>query len=330
MSAMAYALTQGGAIWHYLRLAVWPAPLVFDYGTEGAGDYAAVAGVWALVGATAWRCAVAAAAGFLGFLFFAGVAPSLSFVPVATQTMAEHRMYLPLAALVVAAVLGAYRRGVFGLVVVALAGGWGRGCELTTGASGRSGRIPSQSARGNARAHFNLGVALSAGGDEAGEGGRVAEALRIEPAHVPAHAKLAESLAQSGQVGEALGHFEAAARGGRGDGFFLNNWGSALLAKAGGEGAGENCRGAGAAAGFGGGAVQRGNALVALGRGAEATGSFSRGGAVAGRLRGGALQPRCCAERRGSIGRPSPNLKTASPIGAGRRIGATKCSCAAG
>jgi tetratricopeptide (TPR) repeat protein len=43
------------------------------------------------------------AIGFVGAWFFILLAPSSSFVPLATQTMAEHRMYLPLAALVIAA-----------------------------------------------------------------------------------------------------------------------------------------------------------------------------------------------------------------------------------
>ncbi|MEI6051848.1 MAG: tetratricopeptide repeat protein, partial [Opitutaceae bacterium] len=101
------------------------------------------------------------------------------------------------------------------------------------------------------------------------------ETLRIEPAHVGAHAKLAESLAQAGRAEEALRHFEAAARGGRGDGVFLNNWGSALLVTE---------RAAAAREKFVAAQVRlpesaelrfnAGNALVALGRGAEAIEAF--------------------------------------------------------
>src|SRR5690606_29386455 len=39
---------------------------------------------------------------FFGACFFLALAPSSSFIPVATQTIAEHRMYLALAPLVVA------------------------------------------------------------------------------------------------------------------------------------------------------------------------------------------------------------------------------------
>ena len=280
LSATAYALTQGEAIWHYLRLALWPAPLVFDYGTEVSANYVAAVGVVALVGATGWALVRRPAVGFLGFLFFAVLAPSSSFVPVATQTMAEHRMYLPLAAVVVAAVLGAHawlgRRSLWLWAAVALAGGVGTWVRNLDYRSERAIWADTVAKRpGNARAHFNLGVALNAGGDEAGARAAWAEALRIEPGHVGAHAKLAESLAQSGQAGEALGHFEAAARGGRSDGFFLNNWGSALLAAGRAEAAREKFAAAqvrlpeSAEVRF-----NVGNALVALGRGVEATEAF--------------------------------------------------------
>ena len=280
MNTMAYALTQGEAIWRYLRLAVWPAPLVFDYGTEVSANYAAVGGVLALVGATGWALVRRPAEGFLGFLFFAVLAPSSSFVPVATQTMAEHRMYLPLAAVVVAAVLGAYgwlgRRSLWLWAAVALAGGvgtWVRNLDYRSERAIWADTVAKRPV--NARAHFNLGVALSAGGDEAGARAEWAEALRIEPAHMAAHAKLAESLARAGEADLALGHFEAAARGGRGDGFFLNNWGSALLAA--GQPAAAREKFAAAQVRLPESAEVRfnaGNAWVALGRGAEAMEAF--------------------------------------------------------
>src|SRR5581483_1087701 len=54
-------------------------------------------------------------------------APSSSFVPVATEPMAEHRMYLPLAAVIAAGVCGIHalglaqrRAGAWGLLVLAL------------------------------------------------------------------------------------------------------------------------------------------------------------------------------------------------------------------
>ncbi|WP_342750591.1 tetratricopeptide repeat protein [Termitidicoccus mucosus] len=113
IGAWGYLLTQCGAIVRYLGLACWPASLVFDHGTPVAAGPGAV---W-------WQalllCALAAgtlralwrnhAAGFLGAWFFLMLAPSSSFVPVSTQTVAEHRMYLALAAVVALACAGAWR-----------------------------------------------------------------------------------------------------------------------------------------------------------------------------------------------------------------------------
>jgi tetratricopeptide (TPR) repeat protein len=108
-----YALTQTCAITHYLWLSVWPHPLVFDYGTEVVTDAGQVAPCAVTVALLAigtaislWRWPVV---GFVGCWFFAILAPSSSILPVATQTMAEHRMYLPLLA-IIAVTLGAASR----------------------------------------------------------------------------------------------------------------------------------------------------------------------------------------------------------------------------
>jgi Tfp pilus assembly protein PilF len=280
MSVTSYALTQAEAIWCYLRLAVWPAPLVFDYGAELSVNYAAVAGVVALIGATAWAWVRRPLLGCLGFLFFAALAPSSSFVPVATQTIAEHRMYLPLAVLVTAVVLSGYawigKRSLWLWALVALAGGVGTWVRNLDYRSERAIWADTVAKRpGNARAHFNLGVAMSAGGDDAGARTEWTETLRIEPTHVGARAKMAESLAQDGRAEEALRYFEAAAQGGRSDGVFMNNWGSALLSTGRTAAAMEKFMAAqarlpkSAQVQF-----NVGNALVALGRGAEAIEAF--------------------------------------------------------
>jgi len=99
-----YALTQFRAIVHYLRLSLWPGPLVFYYGTGLATRAAEIVPYAAIVLLLSIGTAVALwrrpAVGFLGCWFFAILAPSSSIVPVATETMAEHRMYLPLAAVI--------------------------------------------------------------------------------------------------------------------------------------------------------------------------------------------------------------------------------------
>ena len=107
VSPAQYALTESCAVLNYLKLAVWPAPLVFDYGSFTASSLAAV---WpcvllvvALVTAALALLAFRPKMGFLLAWPFLLLAPTSSFVPVALQPMAEHRMYLPLAAVAVAA-----------------------------------------------------------------------------------------------------------------------------------------------------------------------------------------------------------------------------------
>jgi len=108
-----YALTQFPAIVHYLRLCFLPYPLVFDYGTALEGPslrvVACVLALLALLAAAAWALRRRPAAGFLGAGFFLVLAPSSSVVPVAGETMADYRMYLPLAAVVAPVAVGIFR-----------------------------------------------------------------------------------------------------------------------------------------------------------------------------------------------------------------------------
>ncbi|HKQ48894.1 MAG TPA: tetratricopeptide repeat protein [Phycisphaerae bacterium] len=98
-----YALTQAGVILHYLRLAIWPHPLCLDYAwpiTKKFGDAALpLAGIVLLLAATIWAWIRRPALGFLGAAFFLILAPTSSFVPIQDAAF-EHRMYLPLAAIV--------------------------------------------------------------------------------------------------------------------------------------------------------------------------------------------------------------------------------------
>jgi cytochrome c-type biogenesis protein CcmH/NrfG len=116
-SVVAYVLTQCRAIWLYVGKLFWPARLVLDHGewlASGIGE------VWPFVVATAALVAgVAIGFGRKPRAFFPLVAaaillaPTTSIVPVKTQTIAEHRMYLPAAFLIgglVTAVAVAARR----------------------------------------------------------------------------------------------------------------------------------------------------------------------------------------------------------------------------
>jgi Tfp pilus assembly protein PilF len=108
-----YLYSQGWAIPHYLRLVLWPDQLTIDYGRKPVEDVMAIPGLIALTAAgigtlVAWRNPNRWGwIGFLGAWFFLLLAPSSSFVPIATEIAAERRVYLALAALLVLAVVGA-------------------------------------------------------------------------------------------------------------------------------------------------------------------------------------------------------------------------------
>lgn len=112
MSAWQYARTQFGCIIRYLRLVFWPHPLVLDYGQRIANTASEIVpyalAVLVLVGATVVGLARRPTWGFLGAWFFVILAPSSSIVPLTGQTENEHRMYLPLAAVVAVIVFAIY------------------------------------------------------------------------------------------------------------------------------------------------------------------------------------------------------------------------------
>ena len=113
VSSWTYLLNQSVMIARYLRLTVWPTSLVVDYGMPqpltlvDVAPYAAL--IVALVALTIAALVYRPKLGFLGAWFFITLAPASSIVPVATWVGAERRMYLPVAALIVLAVLAAAR-----------------------------------------------------------------------------------------------------------------------------------------------------------------------------------------------------------------------------
>jgi tetratricopeptide (TPR) repeat protein len=103
-----YARSQPGVILHYLALALWPARLCLDYGWPVANSLEQIAPGATLIGgllaATVWALVRRPRWGFVGAWLFLLLAPSSSIMPIKDLAF-EHRMYLPLAAPAVAAVL---------------------------------------------------------------------------------------------------------------------------------------------------------------------------------------------------------------------------------
>ncbi len=223
VSSWDYAVTQLPAIVHYLRLSFFPHPLVFDYGNAVDLRLSSVLPCGLLVAgilaATVWALIRHPAAGFLGAWLFAILAPSSSFVPVSTETLAEHRMYLPLAAVVVFGVTGLYRllrRGALpaclAIAAVLSVVTWQRN-ETYRSAEGIW-RDTVAKRPGNERAHNDLGYVLSSkpgGLDEALLQYR--EAVRLKPDYAEAHYNLGTALQLvPGRLDEAIAQFEEALR----------------------------------------------------------------------------------------------------------------------
>lgn len=216
-----YLLTQCQAIVHYLRLAVWPDPLVFDYGTA---TVSRLGDVWpqalllvALAAATVLALVRRPVWGFAGAWLFLVLAPSSSIVPVASQTMAEHRMYLPLAALVVLVVAGLQARlGRRSVVVSGVLAALLVGLTLRRNTDYRSevvlwtDTVAKQPANG--RAHNNLGKAVFAAGRPEEALAHYAEAIRLQPAAPEPYYNLGLALARAGRPAEAVARYEEALR----------------------------------------------------------------------------------------------------------------------
>jgi len=216
-----YALTQLPAIVHYLRLSLWPHPLIFDNGTavviQASEVIPSALVIIALVTGTVIGLRRWPTIGFAGVWFFAILAPSSSIVPVVTETMAEQRMYLPLAAVVVLVVLGIFtwagRLGAYVLLAVAVLLGFltfqrNKDYESTLSIwSDTAANRPE-----NARAHNNLGEALTKVGRETEALQQFQEAVRLKPSDPDYNFNLATALSSTGHVQESLGQFEETLR----------------------------------------------------------------------------------------------------------------------
>jgi protein O-mannosyl-transferase len=225
-----YALTQFQAITHYLRLSLWPSPLILDYGNLFAtGSAQGVATsptqiapyalfIGALIAGTIYALFRRPVLGFLGVAFFAILAPSSSVVPVVTQTIAEHRMYLPLAVVLAFAVAGLYRLlGRFallaGLVLALVFGGLtlNRNRDYRTSVTLWTDTVAKRP--DNARAHENLAIALAAENNTRSTIDAVGEfyqALHLLPDYAEAHSNLGNSLGALGRSDEAIEQYRAA------------------------------------------------------------------------------------------------------------------------
>lgn len=228
-----YLLTQPGVILYYLRLSFWPHPLCLDYAwpvetgmfpiiLSLAVILAAVAGALLYLLRGSWI-------GFVGAWFFLILLPTSSIIPI-RDPLFEHRMYLPLAAIVTLSVLALHR----------VAAGWCASAQagrlrrllpvclllVITGALGAATIRRNRDYRtelgmwrdivakrpNNARGHYSLGTVLlkNAKTDEAIE--QLDAAVRIDPAYADAHYNLGNALQGKGRVGGAIKAYRQAIR----------------------------------------------------------------------------------------------------------------------
>ena len=216
-----YFLTEPGVILHYLRLSVWPRPLCFDYlgwpvPKTWRGILPPFLVMAVLVGATIWGTKSNSAWGFVGAWFFLILTPTSSVVPLDSPAY-EHRMYLPLAAVVVLVVLGIHaligRRSLVVFAAVSIGLGfltWRRNQDYRSEFAIWQDTVAKRP--GNPRAYTNLGLALV-------HAGRVQEAidfyrqaLRLKPDSTEARYNLEVALARTSTPQEAIGHYEEALR----------------------------------------------------------------------------------------------------------------------
>ncbi|HNC25108.1 MAG TPA: tetratricopeptide repeat protein [Opitutaceae bacterium] len=237
VGTVSYLLLQAKAVAWYLRLVLWPSPLVVDYGPaspvalgEVLGPLAVVA---ALLAVTFWALVRRPVLGFLGAAFFLILAPSSSLVPLSAQGMAEHRMYLPLATLVVLLVAGLLRvlGRVAGAVVVpiALLAGlmtWQRNAVYASEVSLWTDTVAQVPA--NVRARVNLGAALVEAGQPAAAALQFEAARRLQPNAPEPHANLCHVYLKLGRVDEAVAEGEAALALAPGQGMAALNLAEAL------------------------------------------------------------------------------------------------------
>lgn len=215
-----YTLTQFPALVRYLQLSFWPSPLVFDYGTFWVEHpltilphALAVAALLIATGFALWRKPMV---GFLGAWFFAVLAPT-SLLPGTTQMIVEHRMYLPLAALIALFVPALFsfggRRSLTVLLSVAAVLGFltaRRNLDYRTELglwADAAAKWPASST-----AHCNVGLALADLGRTTEAIAEFETALRLRPDYPDAHNNLGSALTQQGRPAEGVLHFEAVLR----------------------------------------------------------------------------------------------------------------------
>jgi Flp pilus assembly protein TadD len=224
VSMFEYARSQPEIILHYLRLVVWPHPLILYYRWPVAHDTARIffsTGVLAALGlAVLWELRRATAVGFLGASFFLILAPTSSVMPIVDLAF-EHRMYLALAPVLLLgvatgqAVLArlAAPRWVGAVVLFALAAAFATTTMLRNWdyrSHESLWRTVAAGAPENPRGHMNLGIALTRLGRSEEGLLPLRRALALDGQDAEIHNNLGVALGSLGRSDDAIRHFRLA------------------------------------------------------------------------------------------------------------------------
>lgn len=232
VSVWEYAMTQFGAIVHYLRISLWPDPLCIEYKwpvARSAGQIVPPALLIAvLLAATIRGLWKSPAWGYLGAWFFLILAPTSSIITIRYPVF-DHRMYLSLAAVVTAVVMGGYLAGGRLLRRLSVGPGAARGVGLAATVL-LVGAFTARTINRNTvyyneawlwadvlktcpdseRAEYNLGKALDVQGKAEEAERHYRRAVRLAPRFALAHNNLGLLLSHRGKTDEAIRHYHLA------------------------------------------------------------------------------------------------------------------------
>jgi len=248
ISPLRYLLTQPLVLLYYLRLSIWPHPLVLSYGWLLEDEWPrivfpglAILGLLAVMLRGLWRRKWY---GYVAAWFFLILAPTSSISPL-RQVIFEHRMYLSLAAVVtLAVILGEHvirklfdaprQRAVLGGCLV-LAVAITFVCLTRDRNEDYHGELSMWQSNvehrpGSFDAQAGLGDALKGEGRITEAIQRYQAALRIKPDYAEARNNLGNAVLALGRPQEAIPHYREALRLEPDYAEAHNNWGMALEA----------------------------------------------------------------------------------------------------
>ncbi len=220
VTPLEYLQTQPGVLLHYLALSFWPLRLCLDYGWPVAkGMWAIVVPsivIGAIIVTSSWALIRQKKIGFLGAAFFLILLPTSSFIPIRDLAF-EHRMYLPLAAVLTAAAIGlsavflrfSVRRAGAGLVCLTVIAfsilTWKRNELYADPVALWQDTVAK--APHHPRPHNALGYAMLLRGNFAGAMEQFEEVLRLDPQNAGAYANMGEAYLRQRRYAEAADAF---------------------------------------------------------------------------------------------------------------------------